>query len=126
MPSIAAFTAGSFMRSATEPLCACSTRPADKIDASPVITANRTAAPPEKSRRHRIAFAIDSRRGMTSGRRLFVVCYTASGAAALVYEVAWTRMLTLQLGHTVAAASTVLAAFMGGLALGAWVIARLP
>ena len=32
----------------------------------------------------------------------------------------WTRLLALQLGHTVAAASTVLAAFMGGLAIGAW------
>ena len=48
--------------------------------------------------------------------RVFVVLYAASGAAALVYEVTWTRLLTLQLGHTVAAASTVLAAFMGGLA----------
>jgi spermidine synthase len=52
--------------------------------------------------------------------RLFLVLYAASGAAALVYEVTWTRLLALQLGHTVAAASTVLAAFMGGLALGAW------
>jgi spermidine synthase len=63
---------------------------------------------------------------MPSGRRLFFLVYAASGAAALVYEVAWTRMLTLQLGHTVAAASTVLAAFMGGLALGAWLVGRLP
>jgi len=54
-------------------------------------------------------------------RRLFLLLYAASGAAALVYEVAWTRLLTLQLGHTVAAASTVLAAFMGGLAVGAWI-----
>src|SRR6266516_2009699 len=53
-------------------------------------------------------------------RRLFLFLYVASGAAALVYEVVWTRMLALQLGHTVAAASTVLAAFMGGLAIGAW------
>ena len=53
-------------------------------------------------------------------RRLLVLLYAASGAAALVYEVVWTRLLTLQLGHTVAAASTVLAAFMGGLAIGAW------
>jgi spermidine synthase len=57
---------------------------------------------------------------MIPGRRVFVLCYAASGAAALVYEVTWTRLLTLQLGHTVAAASTVLAAFMGGLAVGAW------
>jgi spermidine synthase len=61
---------------------------------------------------------------MTSGRRLFLFLYAASGAAALVYEVTWTRLLTLQLGHTVAAASTVLAAFMGGLALGAWIAGR--
>ena len=53
-------------------------------------------------------------------RRLFTVVYTCSGAAALVYEVAWTRLLTLQFGHTVAATSIVLAAFMGGLAIGAW------
>src|SRR5438034_5062211 len=54
-------------------------------------------------------------------RRILLVLYSASGAAALVYEVTWTRLLTLQLGHTVAAASTVLAAFMGGLAIGAWI-----
>jgi spermidine synthase len=52
-------------------------------------------------------------------RGVFVGAYAASGAAALIYEVAWTRLLTLHLGHTVAAASTVLAAFMGGLAIGA-------
>src|SRR5262249_3094606 len=57
---------------------------------------------------------------MDKGRRAFVLVYTLSGAAGLVYEVTWTRLLTLQLGHTVAAASTVLAAFMGGLAIGAW------
>ena len=61
---------------------------------------------------------------MVQRRRLFVLLYAASGAAALVYEVTWTRLLTLQLGHTVAAASTVLAAFMGGLALGAWVAGK--
>ncbi|HET9831603.1 MAG TPA: hypothetical protein VFP91_07835 [Vicinamibacterales bacterium] len=39
-------------------------------------------------------------------RRIFILLYGASGAATLVYEVVWTRLLTLQLGHTVAAAST--------------------
>src|SRR5437773_3760865 len=57
-------------------------------------------------------------------RRVLIALYTASGAAALVYEVVWTRLLTLQLGHTVAAASTVLAAFMGGLAIGASIAGR--
>jgi spermidine synthase len=52
-------------------------------------------------------------------RRPFFVLFALSGAAALVYEVVWTRLLTLQVGHGLAAASTVLAAFMGGLAIGA-------
>lgn len=59
-----------------------------------------------------------------ASRRRFVFFYSLSGAAGLVYEVTWTRLLTLQLGHTVAAASTVLAAFMGGLAVGAWAAGR--
>lgn len=62
---------------------------------------------------------------MLRSRWLFVGLYTMSGAAALVYEVAWTRLLTLQMGHTVSAVSTVLAAFMGGLAIGAWMAGRL-
>jgi len=67
-------------------------------------------------------YRLDYRLLTTDSRliRRFLLFYAASGAAALVYEVTWTRLLALQLGHTVAAASTVLAAFMGGLALGAW------
>ncbi len=42
-----------------------------------------------------------------------------SGASALTYEVLWTRQLTLTAGATAPAVSTVLAVFMGGLALGA-------
>ena len=61
---------------------------------------------------------------MNLDRWVFVTCYAASGAAALVYQVAWTRLFSLQLGHTTAAASTVLAAFMGGMALGAWIGGR--
>jgi spermidine synthase len=58
-------------------------------------------------------------------RLAFAAVFAASGAAALVYEVTWTRLLTLQLGHGIAAASTVLAAFMGGLAVGSAVAGRL-
>lgn len=42
-----------------------------------------------------------------------------SGFSALIYEVAWMRVLGLVLGNTNQAASCVLAAFLGGLALGA-------
>lgn len=57
-------------------------------------------------------------------RRLFLLVYAASGVAGLVYEVVWTRLLALQLGHTVAAVGAVLGAFMGGLAAGALVGGR--
>jgi spermidine synthase len=49
---------------------------------------------------------------------LFV--FALSGLAALVYQVLWGRMLTLIFGATAAATGTVLAVFMGGLALGGW------
>ena len=45
--------------------------------------------------------------------------FAVSGVAALLYEITWSRLLALFLGHTVAAVSAVLAAFMGGLAVGA-------
>ncbi len=54
-----------------------------------------------------------------NSRLVLYVAFALSGAAALLYEITWTRWLTLFMGHTVAAASTVLAAFMGGLAIGA-------
>ncbi len=52
---------------------------------------------------------------------LLLVCFFFSGAAGLVYQVAWGKALGLIFGNTVYAISTVLAVFMGGLALGsAW------
>src|SRR3954471_3949425 len=68
------------------------------------------------------AVAEVSRRVGYTGRLvslLFLVAYTCSGLAGLVYEVSWTRLLTLYIGHTTAAASAVVAAFLGGLAVGA-------
>jgi spermidine synthase len=53
------------------------------------------------------------------------LCFFFSGAAGLVYEVIWMRMLGLIFGHTVFAITTVLAAFMAGLALGAYLFGRL-
>jgi len=50
--------------------------------------------------------------------------FIASGAAGLVYEVIWLRMLAVTLGATAPAVAAVLAAFMGGLALGSWLGGR--
>src|SRR5438105_2207204 len=46
------------------------------------------------------------------------ICFLFSGATGLVYEVVWARMLGIVFGATTIAISAVLAAFMGGLALG--------
>ena len=54
-----------------------------------------------------------------------LAAFACSGFAGLVYEIAWTRLLTLHLGHTTAAVSTVTAAFMCGLGLGAALGGRL-
>ncbi|MBC7802068.1 MAG: spermidine synthase, partial [Gemmatimonadaceae bacterium] len=48
----------------------------------------------------------------------FAVLATLSGFAGLGYEVVWTRMLALQLGHDITAALGVITAFFGGLAFG--------
>lgn len=68
----------------------------------------------------------DSARGRADGmsekkvRRLLLTAFSLSGAAALLYEVVWTRALSLILGSTVYALSTMLATFMAGLAIGAY------
>jgi spermidine synthase len=49
---------------------------------------------------------------------LLLVLFFFSGACGLIYQVLWLRLLSLVFGVTVYAASTVLAAFMAGLALG--------
>jgi len=53
-----------------------------------------------------------------------LVCFFLSGAAGLVYQVAWGKSLGLIFGNTVYATATVLAVFMGGLALGSAVLGR--
>lgn len=48
-----------------------------------------------------------------------------SGAAALVYEVSWSRQIGMAVGHTAASAALVLSAYFTGLALGQALGARL-
>lgn len=53
------------------------------------------------------------------------VLFFLSGLCGLVYQTLWLRLLSLVFGVTIYAASTVLAAFMGGLAVGTMVAGRL-
>jgi spermidine synthase len=55
---------------------------------------------------------------------LLCVLFFFSGCCALIYQVMWLRMLALVFGVTVYAASTVLASFMGGLAIGSFAAGR--
>jgi spermidine synthase len=50
--------------------------------------------------------------------------FLISGATGLIYEVVWTRLLTLVMGNTHYSIATVLTTFMGGLALGSYVGGR--
>ena len=54
-----------------------------------------------------------------------LAAYACSGFGGLVYQVTWTRLLTLHVGHTTAAVAAVVAAFMGGLGAGAAIGSRL-
>jgi spermidine synthase len=53
-----------------------------------------------------------------------LLCFFASGTSGLVYQVVWVRELVLVFGATTFAVSTVLTAFMGGLALGSLYFGR--
>src|SRR5436190_1640645 len=59
-----------------------------------------------------------------SATRIVALCFVLSGMTGLIYEVLWARMLGLVFGATTLAVSTVLASFMGGLALGSVLAGR--
>lgn len=56
---------------------------------------------------------------------LIFLCFFFSGIAGLMYEVIWIRQLSLIFGATSFAISTVLASFMGGLALGSYYFGKI-
>ena len=59
------------------------------------------------------------------GRVAVFALFYVSGIAGLIYQVLWLRRLSLVFGVTVYAASTVLAAFMAGLAIGSALSSRI-
>jgi spermidine synthase len=58
-------------------------------------------------------------------RWILLVAFGFSGAAALIYEVVWTRALSIIMGSTTYALSTLLSTFMAGLALGGFIGGKL-
>ena len=63
---------------------------------------------------------------MTQARLILVfsLIFSVSGFSGLIYESIWSHYLKLFLGHAAYAQTLVLAIFMGGMALGAWIAAR--
>src|SRR5262245_16350218 len=59
-----------------------------------------------------------------NSRSILYVIFFLSGATGLVYEVIWVRLTGIVFGNTSLAISTVLSAFMAGLALGSWKLGR--
>jgi spermidine synthase len=56
--------------------------------------------------------------------RSLLALFVASGFAGLIYQSIWSHYLGLTLGHAAYAQTLVLAIFMGGMALGAWLVSR--
>lgn len=84
----------------------------DRHLASLGFTISSTGESPESSP----AAAAES----SPGLRAVFVAFGLSGFAAMAYEVAWTRALSLVLGSSIYAFCLMLAAFLGGIALGSW------
>lgn len=65
-----------------------------------------------------------TQRRISIASRAVLPLFLVSGAAGLIYEVTWARAFGVVFGNTVLAVSTVLTAFMLGLALGSWLFGR--
>jgi spermidine synthase len=57
-------------------------------------------------------------------RRFLLGIFVVSGFTGLIYESIWSQYLKLFLGHAAYAQTVVLAMFMGGMALGSWLVTR--
>jgi len=56
--------------------------------------------------------------------RILLALFVASGFAGLIYQAIWSHYLGLTLGHAAYAQTLVLGIFMGGMAVGAWLVSR--
>ena len=56
---------------------------------------------------------------------LLLLLFTASGAAALIYEIVWFQLLQLVVGSSAVSLGVLLATFMGGMCLGSLALPRM-
>src|SRR5690606_3394240 len=60
----------------------------------------------------------------TARQTAILAVFTLSGFTGLIYESIWSHYLRIFLGHAAYAQTLVLAIFMGGMAIGAWLVGR--
>src|SRR5712664_1010044 len=107
------------------------------IDASRGSTRRSSASrPPTRSSGTRPTSRITSCHRWRTSRRRCASCmrskpaltysflFFLSGATGLIYELLWVRVLYQSFGSTIQSVTTVVAAYMGGLGLGAWLFGR--
>src|SRR5213594_524923 len=82
-------------------------------------TSRTTSCHRWRTSRRRCASCMRSKRVLTYSFLFFL-----SGATGLVYELLWVRVLYQTFGSTIQSVTTVVAAYMGGLGLGAWLLGR--
>src|SRR5882762_3840654 len=82
-------------------------------------TSRTTSFPRSRTSRMRCASCMRSKPALTYG-----VLFFLSGATGLIYELLWVRVLYQSFGSTIQSVTTVVAAYMGGLGLGAWLFGR--
>ncbi|MGA1791823.1 MAG: fused MFS/spermidine synthase [bacterium] len=78
----------------------------------------------EEEKRQTMPSSADSEVFSQGFLRMLLIGYGLSGFAALIYEIAWTRILVLMIGSSVYAFSLMLTAFISGLGLGSIVFSR--
>ena len=82
-----------------------------RTEGQPLAPSSRTEAPPVPGEIY-----------SASELRLALIGIGLSGFVAMLYEVAWTRLLALALGSSTHAFSLMLITFISGIALGAWIV----
>src|SRR5467141_2631436 len=82
-------------------------------------TSRTIFCPRWRTSRRRCASCMRSR-----SARAYTFLFFLSGATGLIYELLWVRVLYQSFGSTIQSVATVVAAYMGGLGLGAWLIGR--
>src|SRR5881628_1972937 len=82
-------------------------------------TSRTTSFPRWRISRKRCVSCMPFKPGLTYG-----VLFFLSGATGLIYELLWVRVLYQSFGSTIQSVATVVAAYMGGLGLGAWLLGR--